>query len=232
MGRIQEIQSIAREEVTKQFPLNPVSLKYPLPERAKRTLGLIKIDGEVFSSEKFSRVVLMRVTLPFYLSATSTFLLPKVELGLPLFDAETVIMGKKRIVMVDVQARGGNPGYDDDALCDRLITIRERYPTLLAKKVTQLGEIQNVFSRAACQVKITEDNDEQALSLFREYLSVFLEMVEKAAPLHGDALDHARQVSEAYLHNVLDHDPGVKTYKMLFGKEHGVARALDIFFAR
>ena len=134
MGRIQEIQSIALEEVTKRFPLTPVSLKYPLPERAKRTLGLIKIDGEVFSSEKFSRVVLMRVTLPFYLSATSTFLLPRVELGLPLFDAETVIMGKKRIVMVDVQARGGNPGYDDDALCNRLITIRERYPSLLEKK--------------------------------------------------------------------------------------------------
>jgi hypothetical protein len=224
MGRIQEIQSIAREEVTKQFSLNPVSLKYPLPERAKRTLGLIKIDGEVFSSEKFSRVVLMRVTLPFYLSATSTFLLPRVELGLPLFDAETVIMGKKRIVMVDVQARGGNPGYDDDALCDRLIAIRERYPTLLEKRVTQLGEIQNEFSRAACQVK--------AVSLFREYLSVFLEMVENAAPLNGDALDHARQISEAYLSSVLVHDPGVKTYKMLFGKEHGVARALDIFFAR
>jgi hypothetical protein len=232
MGRIHEIQSIALEEVKKRFSLNPVSLKYPLPERAKRTLGLIQIDGEVFSSEKFSRMVLMRVTLPFYLSATSTFLLPRAELGLPLFDAETVLMGKKRILMVDIQARGGNPGYDDDALCDRLITIRERYPSLLEKKISQLGEIQSVFSRAACQVKITEAKDEQALSLFREYLAVFLEMVEKATPLDGDALDHANQISEAYLSAVLDHDPGVKTYKMLFGKEGGVARALDIFFAR
>lgn len=232
MGRIQDIQSIALEELKKRFSLNPVFLKYPLPERARRTLGLIKIDGEVFSSEKFSRVVLMRVTLPFYLSATSTFLHPRVELGLPLFDAETVVMGKKRIVMVDVQARGGNPGYDDSALCDRLITIRERYPSLLENKVTQLGEIQNVFSRAACQVKITEDRDDQALSLFREYLGVFLEMVEKTTPLSGDDLEHAHRISEDYVSTVLDHDPGVKTYKMLFGKKHGVARALDIFFAR
>jgi hypothetical protein len=31
---------------------------------------------------------------------------------------------------------------------------------------------------------------------------------------------------------VIDHDPGVKGYKMLFGKEGGVKRALDIFFDR
>ncbi len=232
MESLREIHPIALAQIKKRFSLNTVSLKYPFPERSARTLGLVKIDGEVFSSEKFSRVVLMRVILPFYLSASSTFLLPRMELGLPLFDAETIIMGKKRIVMVDVQGRGRSTEHDYASLLDSLIKIRERYPSLLEKPVKQLGEIQNVFSRAACQVKITEDKDEQALSLFREYLELFLEMVEKAAPLSGDALDRARQSSEEYLEKVLDHDPGVKAYKTLFGKEGGITRALDTFFDR
>jgi hypothetical protein len=232
MESLGDIHPIALAQIKKRLSLNTVSLKYPFPERSARTLGLVKIDGEVFSSEKFSRIVLMRVTLPFYLSASSTFLLPRMELGLPLFDAETIIMGKKRIVMVDVQGRGRNIERDYASLLDSLIKIRERYPSLLEKPVKQLGEIQNVFSRAACQVKITEDKDEQALSLFREYLELFLDMVGKAAPLSGEALDRARQSSEEYLEKVLDHDPGVTAYKTLFGKEGGVARALDTFFDR
>jgi hypothetical protein len=57
-------------------------------------------------------------------------------------------------------------------------------------------------------------------------------MVENATPLSGDALEQAKKGSEEYLKTVLDHDPGVKTYKILFGKKGGVARALDIFFDR
>jgi hypothetical protein len=31
---------------------------------------------------------------------------------------------------------------------------------------------------------------------------------------------------------VVDHDPGVKGYKVLFGEKSGVQRALNIFFDR
>ena len=55
-------------------------------------------------------------------------------------------------------------------------------------------------------------------------------MVEKATPLSGDALDKAKQDFESYLKTLIDHDPGFKGYKLLFGKEGGVTRALDILF--
>ena len=77
-----------------------------------------------------------------------------------------------------------------------------------------------------------EDLDEQAIGIFREYLGVFSEMVEMSTPLSGEAFDKARNAFEGYLKTVVDHDPGVKGYKMLFGKEGGVTRALDIFFDR
>jgi hypothetical protein len=57
-------------------------------------------------------------------------------------------------------------------------------------------------------------------------------MVEKATPLSGDALDNAKQDFERYLETLVDHDPGFKGYKILFGKESGVTRALDIYFDR
>jgi hypothetical protein len=230
MESLKEIHPFALAELKKRFPLNTVPLRHPFPERPIRTLGLIKFDADVFTSEKFSRVVLMRVNLPFYFSASSTFLRPRVELGLPPFDAETVIMGKRRIFMVDIQGTGKSAGCDESALFERLINIRERYPALLEKKMKIRGEIQNVFSNAACQVKIKEEKDTQALSIFSEYFDVFLEMVDKATPLSGAALDQARQSFEEYSYRVLNHDPGVKTFKMFFGKKGGMERVHDIFF--
>ena len=233
MGSLREIHSLALPEIKKRFTLNPVTLKYPFPERPLRTLGLAKTDGDVFNSEKFSRIVFMRINLPVYLAVRSVFLRPRVELALPVFDCEILIMGKKRIFMVDVQGKGASTGHDDSALFDKLIEIRKRYPDLLKKKTAFGGDkIKSVLSKAVCEVKITEDEDEQALSIFRQYLEVYCEMVEKATPLSGDALDKAKQDFESYLKTLIDHDPGFKGYKLLFGKEGGVTRALDILFDR
>lgn len=232
METLKEIHRIALAELNKRFSLNTVPLKYPFPERSPRTLGLVKSDGDVLSSEKFSRVVLMRINLPVYLSVRSIFLRPRMELDLPVFSCETVITGKKRMFLVDIHRTGESTGHDDSALFDKLIKIRGRYPDLLKNKKTQQGEIQSVFSKAVCQVKIREDLDEQAISIFREYLGVFSEMVEKSTPLSGEALDKAKHAFEGYLKTVVDHDPGVKGYKILFGEKGGVTRALDIFFDR
>jgi len=230
MESLKEIHPLAQSILKKRFTLNPVRLKYPFPERPLRTLGLVKADGDIFSSEKFSRLVFFRLDLPFYLAVRSIFLRPRMELDLPILTAEIVITGKKRMFMVDIHRTGEGKGHDDTALFDRLVTIRDRYPDLLKKQTKLSDEIQSVFSKASCQVRITEDKDAQALGLFREYLEVFAEMVEKATPLSGDALDQARQAFEGYLKTVVDHDPGVKGYKVLFGKKGGVTRALDIFF--
>jgi hypothetical protein len=109
MGSLRDIHSIAMAETKKRFSLNPVRLKYPFPERSKRTLGLVRVDGEVYSSEEFSRVVLMKIDLPFYISVRSTFLRPRIELDLPVFTGEIVITGKKRMIMVDIH-RAGDEG--------------------------------------------------------------------------------------------------------------------------
>jgi hypothetical protein len=232
MASLRDIHPIAQSELKSTFPLTPVSLKYPFPERPLRTLGLVKVDGEVFSSEKFSRAVFFRLNLPVYMGVRSIFLRPRMEYDLPVFSCETVITGTKRMFILDIHRTGKSRGHDDSALFDRLIKIREGYPDLLKEKTTTGGEIETVFSKAICQVKIGAELDDQAISLFRDYLGVFTDLVEKATPLSGTALEEAQQAFEGYLETVVDHDPGFKGYKMLFGKEGGVDRALNIFFDR
>ncbi|MEI6126640.1 MAG: hypothetical protein WCQ99_08840, partial [Pseudomonadota bacterium] len=64
MKTLQDIHPDVLSELRQHISLSPVSLKHPFPERPARALGLIKLDGEVFSSEKLLRIVCMRINLP------------------------------------------------------------------------------------------------------------------------------------------------------------------------
>ena len=132
--------------------------------------------------------------------------------------------------MVDIQRPGDLTWDGDDTVYDRLFKIREKYPELLKKPVKIKGEIQNVFSAAACQVTLSGKLDHQALGIFRDYFDVYLEMVENASPLSGEALQRSQQAFEQYAHNVVTHDPGVKAFKLFFGQKEGMGRTREIFF--
>jgi hypothetical protein len=231
MARLDDIHLIVNEKLQKQFTLTPVHLKHPLPERSMRALALVKIDGKVFSSEKFLRVLIMNINVAFLREVRTIFLGPKVELNLPIFSSETILMGNKRIFFLDVQRRGGYDRNDDTALYSRLIAIKEKYPDLLAKPQKMGREIDKTFSQAACYVEISRDQDEQALTLFHEYLDVFLELVQHTQSLTGDLLEQAHRDYDAYTKTVVDHDPAAKIYRILFGKKGGVERVLELFFA-
>ena len=231
MKRLDDIHLIAFEKLQKQFSLAPVTLKHPLPERSMRALGLVKIDGKVLSSDKFLRVLILKVAVAFFREVRTIFLGPKTELDLPVFSSETILMGKNRMIFLDVQRRGGYGHHDDTELYDRLVAIKEKYPDLLAQPMKMGREIDKTFSRASCYVKISRDQDEQALELFHEYLDVYLTLVQQTRPLTGEVLEQARRDYETYTNTVIDHDPAAKIYRILFGKKGGVERVKELFFA-
>jgi len=231
MKRLDDIHLIAFEKLQKQLSLHPVSLTHPLPERSLRALGLVKIDGKVLSSDKFLRVLILQVTVAALREVRTIFLGPKTELDLPVFSSETILMGKNRMIFLDVQRRGGYGRHDDTELYDRLVAIKEKYPDLLAWPMKMGREIDKTFSKAACYVKISRDQDEQALNLFHEYLDVYLSLVQQTRPLTGEVLEQARKDYETYTNTVIDHDPAAKIYRILFGKKGGVERVKELFFA-
>ncbi len=232
MASLREMHKVALSELKKRLTLNPVSLKYPLPERPAKTLGLLKVDGEVYSSEKFSRIVLLRINLPVYLSAYSTLFRPRIEYDLPFFTCETAFTGKKRLFVMDIHRTEKGERHEDSTLLDRLMKIRGKYPDLLEKSTTTKGKIQSLHSKAVCHLKITKEQDDDTLNIFSEYLGVFSDMVEKATPLTGDVLDRAEQAFEGYLNIMVDNDPGVRVNRILFGKKGGLTRMMDIYFGR
>jgi hypothetical protein len=231
MAQLMDIHSTLQEELRKRFTLEPVLLKHPLPERPIRTLGLMNISGEVFSTDKLLRVVFLRPQLPFYFAVRSMFIRPRVELDLPVFAGEVMRTGSTQMVIVDIH-RTGKTHHDDSAIFKQMLAIRDRYPDLNNCAIKQKGEIQEVFSKAACQVKITEELEDQAISLFKEYLNLFCDIVEKATPVSGEELAKTQQVFEDYLKTLVDHDPGVGVWKMLFGKQGGIERSMNMHFGR
>jgi hypothetical protein len=229
-GQLENINDIAYEKVKNSFSLQPVNLKYPLPERSARSLGLIKIDGAAFSSKELLRALVLTVNVAYLRGVRTIFFGPRIELGLPVFSTEVILAGKKRIFFLDVQRRGGYERYDDTEFYNRLVSIKNSYPDLFKKPLHHTGEIVQTFSPAACYMETTKDQDEQAIKLFHDYLDVFLEKVQQAQPLTGEALEQARKDYDAYTHTVLDHDPAAKIYRILFGKKGGGERVLDLFF--
>ena len=230
-GRLENINDIAYEKVKNSFSLQPVRLKYPLPERPARSLGLIKIDGEAYSSKEFLRALVLTVNVAYLRGVRTIFFGPRIELGLPVFSAEIILAGKKRMFFLDVQRRGGYDHYDDAELYNRLVSIKNSYPDLFKKPLHHTGEIVKIFSPAYCYMETTRDQDEQTINLFHDYLDVFLEKVKQAHALTGEELEQARKEYDAYSNSVLDHDPAAKIYRILFGKKGGGERVLELFFA-
>ena len=230
MRSITELQGEALSLMKKAMPLTPVALKYPFPVRPGRMLGLIKFDGEIYCSEKLNRAVLMQIHFPVFMKVFSTFISPRIEYDLPVFICEAVKLGNKRIFIVDAHksGAGGEKQYDD--FFDRLLEIRGRYPELMKYQKIAAKGISSVNSKAACQVRIPCELDGQAISIFSEYFSAYLELIKTAEPLTGSALEKIKSSFDEYLKTVVDHDPGVKGNIIFFGRKEGIERALDIFY--
>jgi len=229
MSKLMNIHPLVQAEIRKYFDLKPVQLKHPLPERPVRALGLMEIDGEVFSSEKLLRAVFIRPQLPVYFAVRSMFLRPRVEYDLPVFAGEVMRTGAKKMVIVDIH-RTGKTHHDDSALFDKMIQVRDRYPDLTKYTKKQGGQVQDVFSKAACQISIPGELDDRAVEILLEYLGLFCDMVRKAEPVSGDELKRTMAVFDDYLKSFIDHDPGVRVWKMLFGEQGGIERSMDMHF--
>ena len=229
MSRLMNIHPLVQAELRKYFELKPVRLKHSLPERPVRTLGLMRIDGEVFSSDKLLRAVFIRPQLPVFFAVRSMFLRPRVEYDLPVFAGEVMRTGRKKMVIVDIH-RTGKTHHDDSALFDKMLAIRDRYPDLTKYEKQQGGKVQEVFSRAACQVVIPEELDDRAVDLFLEYLQLFCGLLRDTAPVAGEELVRTRAVFDDYLKHLIKYDPGVNVWKMIFGEKGGVERSMDMHF--
>jgi hypothetical protein len=96
MADLMDIHSRAQAELHKRYQLKPVALKHPFPERPLRALGLMKINGEVFSTDRLLRIVFIRPQLPVYFAVRSNFIRPRVEYDRPFLRAKSCKQAQKK----------------------------------------------------------------------------------------------------------------------------------------
>jgi hypothetical protein len=111
-----------------------------------------------------------------------------------------------------------------------MLAIRNRYPDLMDHEKKQKGQVQAVFSPAACQVVIPPELDGRAAAVYLEYLNLFCDLVDAAQAQAGDDLRSTQAVFQQYLKTLVDHDPGVKVWQVLFGRQGGIERSFDMHF--
>ncbi len=230
MSGIHALQKNAIVQLQQAMQVASVTLKHSLPVRPGRMLGLIKFDGQVFSSAKITRAVFLQITPPVFMQVFSTFISPRIEYDLPVFTCEAVILGKKRVLVIDAHASGAGAEQRHDTFCERLVDIRARYPELLRFQKKASSGIASLQSPAAVRVTIPRELDEQACSIFVDYFAAYLELVNAAEAVSGIARAKLQASFDEYLKTVIDHDPGVKGNIMFFGKKQGLERALDIYY--
>jgi hypothetical protein len=231
--QLKDIHLGFRKKIADRYRLKQVSLKRPFPERPLRALGIIKIDGSVHETDKLMRVMVL--TTNFIASSRcsrSIFLGPRPELYLPIFSSETILMGAKRAFLVDIHPTVRQERWSALQVEERMIAIRNRYPELTAKPLTLKGKINDIMSKAHCYIEVPPELDGQALALFNEYLDLFLALTDAAAPVAAEDQTKACEDFEAYHQTVLNHDPAVKLYSVLFGRTGGIERVNDLFFAK
>jgi len=230
---LKDIHNLFLDRITSRYRLREMALKHPFPERPLRALGIIKIDGKVYESDKFLRVMVL--TTNFMASSRcsrSIFLGPRPEFYLPIFSSETILMGAKRAFLVDIHPTVRSERWDGLRVEERLLEIKSRYRELFAQPLTLKGKINDIMSKAHCYVQVPPELDSRALALFNEYLDIFLELVDQAAPVPEEERKNAETDFENYHQTILNHDPAVKLYSVLFGKQGGLERVNDLFFAR
>jgi len=230
---LRNIHTLFLEKIRQRYSLRPVVLKHPFPERPARALGLINIDGSIYESEAFMRVMVLTTNIAFTSRCTRSISLgPRTSLHMPLFSNETILMGDKRAFLVDIHPTVRPERWGALGVEQRLLEIRSRYPELLSRPIPLAGKINDIMSPAHLYVRVPPELDSMALALFNEYLDLYLGLIDEAQPVSAAEQEKASEDFERYHDTVINHDPAVKLYGMLFGTQGAVERVNDIFFAR
>lgn len=225
------IHQLFLQKLLDRYQLQPVSLRHPFPEYPIRALGILKIDGMVYSSDRFLRV--MTITTKFLFSSRCTrsiFLGPRPHLYLPSFSSETILMGSKRAFLVDIHTTVRQKRWQELCIEEKMLEIKSRYPGFCSRSLTLPGRINEIMSKGCIYVQVPPESDDQALEIFNEYLNLYLDLVDTVQP--STKVNACAEEDARWYHNlILQHDPAVKLYSMLFGKKGGTDRVNDLFFA-
>ncbi|RMF94462.1 MAG: hypothetical protein D6734_07735 [Candidatus Schekmanbacteria bacterium] len=231
MKDLREVHSISFNDIKNKISLSEVSMKYPLPWRPIRALGMIRFTGRSYTSERFHRILIMKTKM-FRGEVCTVFICPKPEYRMPIFESETMFFGRKTIFFMDVMQTWS---YDLEKFSgyDNLLKIRSKYSNELADVIKPKGKIAEIFSPSLCYANIRRESELKILDLHKEYLDVYIESVSSAEKLRDETLIlKAEKDFENFIKFTTDNDPAMKILYKLYGEKEGRKRSYDLFYGK
>ncbi|MCX5887392.1 MAG: hypothetical protein NT096_16010 [Proteobacteria bacterium] len=213
----------ATEEVFSKegVELQPVMVK---PEfqiiNPPKALKLIKMIPSRAKTEKFSTITSMDATMFGFMKMYTLLLAPKAGYNFPLLSFDVVSVGKNRVFVMEVIDPAHVPADYITSAYEKMKALKEKVKDLpdTPPDMPWTKEMTMPFS---IHTKADRSKEEFFRDLFREYLTVYLEMVKNAPQLTDEEQSKkVQQGIKTYVNTLLEKGgPAVNVFKFLLGPE-------------
>jgi hypothetical protein len=209
----------ARQVFSEHFVLQPDRVR---PEYRTlhpwKALKLIRIAVEPCRSDRFRRIGIVDATLGFAGKMFTLCIQPDYGYNLPVFDLEVIIMGSRRIFVIEfIDAAGVSDDYKD--LCyGRMRALKLRSPKLQELPVTRW--YRDVVPDFSIHARAHSDQDEELFTLFQHYLDAYVDMAKHAPPASQEVRAQLRRGMVWYTDTLIEKGgPATDVFKMLLGTQ-------------
>jgi len=185
-----------------------------------KALKLIKMIPSRAKTKKFRTITSMDATMFGFMKMYTLLLAPRAGYNFPMLSFDVVSLGKNRVFVIEVIDPAHIPAEYITSAYEKMKTLKEKVKDLpdTPPDMPWAKEMTMDFS---IHTKADNTREEFFLSLYKEYLTTYLEMVGSAPQLADE--EQSRKVQEGiktYVNALLEKGgPAVNVFKFLLGPE-------------
>jgi hypothetical protein len=189
--------------------------------KPQQTLGLITSVAHTATGERLQHVCIDDFHMAGFIRTLTLVLVPDYQYNLPIFTADVIFVGARRIMLVEVidpvqiEAEHLKIGYqrfrEHRSCAEALLPVRN---------VDSSAWAQDIVQDFSFRVTAHRDQDELLVQSFRNYLNTWLDMARQAQPALPEVQQKVREGIEGYVRTLLEQGgPAVDVLKRLLGPE-------------
>lgn len=196
----------------------PVSDRIIIP---RRTLGMVRLAARAEEGNRLRHVCILDIRLAGIIRVFTLCLVPDYRYNLPIFSADAVFMGSRRILLLEIIDSTRIEGEHLTAGYQQFREHRSRAADSLSlDKVETTEWARDLLQDFSIEVRAHRRQDALLLKLYWDYLTTWLDMAHNAQPVTPEVQQRVREGIESYVNMLLEQGgPAVDVLTRLFGPE-------------
>jgi len=212
--------SYTQEVLAQNFQLQQHSVK---PEfqtiHPWKALKLFKIAVHSQRGERLARVNSLDATMGLFMKMYTLLLRPNYNYNLPMLSVDFIFIGGRRIYVIEVidPAR-----IQDENIITHYAQMRARMPDVerFEEMEVNMEWCKDIVTDFSIHIKADREDDDLLFDIYKTYLSAYLSMAKKAAPLTPELSRQVQEGIEGYVSSLLAKGgPAVNVFNTLLGPE-------------